>query len=162
MAQTILALALLAAFGSGLLGGFFFAFSNLVMPALGRMAPPAAIATMQTINIVVQNPVFFLAFFGTPLIGLGLGLYGLFGPGEGGSSLLLVAAGLFVVAGMFGVTVAFNVPMNETLAPMDPSATASAAYWQDYLARWTMWNHVRTVACGAACILYLFACRALP
>lgn len=161
MTRTILILALLAALGSGLLGGFFFAFSNLVMTALGRISPPAGIAAMQSINVVVQNPVFFLAFFGTPLVGAGLALYGLFNLGQAGS-ILLLAAGLLVVAGMFGVTVAFNVPMNEMLAPMDPSAASSAAYWQDYLLRWTMWNHVRTVACLAACVLYAFACRALP
>ena len=161
MAQTIPVLALLAALGSGLLGGFFFAFSNVVMPALRRVSPPAGIAAMQAVNVVVLNPVFFLAFFGTPLVGLGLGLHGLLNHGQGGS-ILLPAAGLSVVAGMFGVTVAFNVPMNGTLAPMDPSAPASAAYWRHYLARWTMWNHVRTVACVVACILYLLAFRALP
>jgi len=161
MRQTILTLTLLGVLGAGLLGGFFFAFSNLVMPALGRISPAAGIAAMQSINVVVQNPVFFLAFFGTPVVGAGLALYGIFNPGRGGSMLLLVA-GLLVVVGMFGVTVAFNVPMNETLASMDPSAAASATYWQDYLTRWTMWNHVRTVTCLAACVLYAFACRALP
>jgi len=161
MRQTILTLSLLGALGSGLLGGFFFSFSNLVMPALGRISPAAGIAAMQAINVVVQNPVFFLAFFGTPVIGAGLALYGIFHPGQGGS-ILLVAAGLLVIVGMFGVTVAFNVPMNETLAPMDPAAATSATYWQEYLARWTMWNHVRTVSCLVACVLYAFACRALP
>ena len=49
-------LTLLAALGSALMAGTFFAFSTFVMGALGRLRPPAGIAAMQSINIVVINP----------------------------------------------------------------------------------------------------------
>src|SRR3990172_7116821 len=63
------ALPFIAALGSGLIGGVFFAFSALVMKALGRLPPAGGIAAMQSINVAVLNPVFFGAFFGTAILG---------------------------------------------------------------------------------------------
>ena len=53
------------AIGAALVAGIFYAFSTFVMQALGRLAPREGIAAMQSINVVVINPLFFLAFFGT-------------------------------------------------------------------------------------------------
>jgi uncharacterized membrane protein len=58
-------LTLISALGSGLMAGFFFAFSVSVMKALSRLPPAQGIAAMQSINVVVINPVFLIAFFGT-------------------------------------------------------------------------------------------------
>jgi uncharacterized membrane protein len=54
-----------SALGSGLIAGFFLAFSIVVMKALGQQPPSHGIAAMQSINLVVLNPMFFTAFFGT-------------------------------------------------------------------------------------------------
>src|SRR5688572_15570730 len=58
-------LTLVAALGCGLVGGVFFAFSSFVMKALGRLPAPQGIAAMQSINVVVINPLFMTALFGT-------------------------------------------------------------------------------------------------
>ena len=58
-------LTLISALGCGLMAGLFFAFSVSVMKALGRRPPAEGIAAMQSINVVVINPVFMIAFFGT-------------------------------------------------------------------------------------------------
>ena len=58
---------------------------------------------------------------------------------------LLVGSLLYVV-GTFGVTVAFNVPLNDALASAKPGSPEAARLWANYLATWTMWNHVRTFA----------------
>jgi uncharacterized membrane protein len=39
-----------------------------------------------------------------------------------------------------------NVPRNNALAGVDPAGADAADYWPRYLAEWTAWNHVRTVA----------------
>ena len=54
-----------AALGCGIIGGVFFAFSTFVMKALDRLPAPAAITAMQSINVVVINPVFLGLFFAT-------------------------------------------------------------------------------------------------
>ena len=60
-------LILLSAIGSGLVGGIFFAFSTFIMKALHRLPPAQGIAAMQSINVVVINPLFLAAFFGTAI-----------------------------------------------------------------------------------------------
>lgn len=139
--------------GSGVLAGIFFSWSNLVMPAPGRIPAPAGIAAMNATNEVVQNPLFFLFFLGVPLLGVVLAVYAGMNLGQNGSLALIVGA-ILVVVGMFGVTMLGNVPMNEALARLDPDSTAAAEYWQVVLDRWTFWNHVRTLACLAAAICF--------
>jgi hypothetical protein len=52
------ALIFIAAIGSGLVAGVFFAFSSFVMPALARIRPEHGIVAMQSINLTVINPGF--------------------------------------------------------------------------------------------------------
>src|ERR1044071_5696034 len=51
--------------GCGLIAGVFFAFSAFVMKALARLSPVQGISAMQSINVVVINPVFLAVFLGT-------------------------------------------------------------------------------------------------
>src|SRR5215510_11463018 len=39
-----------------------------------------------------------------------------------------------------------NVPKNNALASVAPADPDSVGLWAGYLASWTTWNHVRTVA----------------
>lgn len=154
--MTILVLAVLL--GSALMGGLFFAFSTAVMGALGRLEPAAGIAAMQRINEVIQNPVFFLAFFGPALLAITIGVAALAGWSEG-RGLPLIAGSAIYLTGIIAVTVLFNVPMNNALAAADPASAEGARIWADYLARWTAWNHVRTVAGLAATACFALGLR---
>ncbi|QDZ01185.1 DUF1772 domain-containing protein [Nitratireductor mangrovi] len=154
--MTILVLA--ALLGSALMGGLFFAFSTAVMGALGRLEPAAGIAAMQRINEVIQNPVFFLAFFGPALLAITIGVAALAGWSEG-RGLPLIAGSVIYLTGIIAVTVLFNVPMNNALAAADPASAEGARIWADYLARWTAWNHVRTVAGLAATACFALGLR---
>lgn len=60
---------LVAALGSGLIAGVFFAFSNIVMGGLARIAAPSGIVAMQAINVVVLNRSFLGVFAGTAALG---------------------------------------------------------------------------------------------
>jgi len=53
-------------------------------------------------------------------------------------------------AGTFLVTIAFNVPLNNSLAAVAPGDLDCPQKWADYLSPWTAWNHVRTAAAPAA------------
>ena len=70
MEYLLFILTLLAALGSGLVAGIFFAFSAFVMSALGRVAAQCGIAAMQSINVTVLNPLFFTVFFGTAVLSM--------------------------------------------------------------------------------------------
>jgi uncharacterized membrane protein len=134
-----------AAIGCGVVGGIFFAFSTFVMAALRRLPAEQGIAAMNAINVTVLNPLFFLAFFGTGAVCLALVAGAWFSPDAASGRLILIASLVYLV-GCIGVTMVFNVPLNNALAAARADTPAGAALWQRYLTAWTNWNHVRTVA----------------
>jgi uncharacterized membrane protein len=147
------ALTLLAALGSGLVGGVFFGFSGFVMKALARLRPAHGIAAMQSINVVAVTPPLMIALFGTALACVALVASSLTKWREPVAMLRLVAGGLFLV-GTVLVTIVRNVPMNDALAAVDPDSADGAAEWGRYVTSWTAWNTVRTVAAIAAAVMF--------
>ena len=149
----VLVLTLLAALGSGLVAGVFFAFSSFVMGALGRIPTAQGVAAMQSINVVVLNRSFLGVFVGTALacgVLLFLSLLRWNAPG----APLRLAGALAYLVGCFMVTMAFNVPRNDALEAVRPETAEAAALWARYLVEWTRWNTVRTLAALAAALLF--------
>lgn len=156
-------LLLLAAVGSGLVGGIFFAFSGFVMAALDRLPAGHAIAAMQSINITVLNRLFFAVFFGTAALSLGLAVLAVArwsDPGAGLAAPLVLAGALAYLVGCILVTMRFNVPLNRRLARVAPDEGDPGAAWRRYRVPWTAWNHVRTAASLAAAAAFVVALRA--
>jgi uncharacterized membrane protein len=149
-------LRLAAALGSGLMAGLFFAFSVSVMGALARIQPAEGIAAMQSINRVILNPVFFLAFFGTALVCLVIVGASLWNFSAAGAGYALAGAAVYLLGSIL-VTMIFNVPLNNALDATSATTSDGAAVWANYLATWVPWNHVRTVACLAASALLTIA-----
>jgi len=154
--RALYSLTIAGAVGSGLTAGMFFAFSSFVMAGLARVEPRSGVAAMQSINVTVINPVFMLVFMGTGLVALGLAAAAFAGWTGGEAIILLTAAALYVV-GCIGVTMAFNVPLNNALAAVPADSAAAAELWTRYLRDWTFWNHVRTVASLGASVLFVAA-----
>ena len=142
--------------GSGMVGGIFFAFSTFIMRALDQLPKNQGIAAMNGINVTVINPWFLFAFFGTGAVCLPLGLLALGGAAGTQRAYLLAACALYVL-GCVGVTMAFNVPLNNRLAAAKPDSSAAEALWAHYLSRWTLWNTVRTAAALAAAGFFTMA-----
>ncbi|MBW4618611.1 MAG: DUF1772 domain-containing protein [Cyanosarcina radialis HA8281-LM2] len=149
-------LKLFAALGCGLIAGVFFAFSTFVMSALARLHPAQGIAAFQSINITVYNPWFMGAFLGTAAACLFLAVSSLLKWQQPGAAYLLVGSLLYLV-GTVGVTIAFNVPLNDALAVVKPDSPDGASLWSSFLPTWTNWNHVRTAAALAAAALLTMA-----
>jgi uncharacterized membrane protein len=149
--QLQFALTLVAALGCGLVAGVFFAFSAFVMKALCKLPTGQGIAAMQSINVAVLNPWFFAAFFGTAAVCLVELVYSLLQWNEP-SAIYLLSGSILYLVGCFLVTIVFNVPKNEALASVSPGDPDGESRWTGYVATWTAWNHVRTVAAlaGAA------------
>lgn len=140
--------------GCGLMAGVFFAFSTFVMKALARLPAEQGITAMQSINVAAVKSWFLVAFLGTSaacglVVILALGRWG-----EPSAIFLLAGAAVFLV-GSFLVTMIFNVPMNNALASLSPTDPDRAVRWADYLANWTTWNHVRTIASLAAAVMLI-------
>jgi uncharacterized membrane protein len=143
------ALKLFAALGCGLMAGVFFAFSTFVMSALARLQPAQGIAAMQSINITAINPLFMVALFGTALACIFLAVSSLLKWHQPGAAYLLIGSLLYLI-GTIGVTIVFNVPLNDALAKVESGSADGANLWASYLANWTNWNHIRAAAALAA------------
>jgi uncharacterized membrane protein len=142
----LFALVLFSALGCGLMAGVFFA----------RLPAAQGIAAMQAINVAVLNPTFLGVFRGTAGA-CGLVIISAFLRWhEPGAVFLLVGGALYLV-GTFRVTIVFNVPLNEALAGVAPTDPGGASLWAGYVASWTAWNHVRTVAALAAAASLMIA-----
>lgn len=145
-----------SAVGCGLMGGVYFAFSVFVMTALARIDAASGAAAMNSINTVILRSLFMPLFFGTTILALVLAVLALFRWGTPGAPAMLTGGVLYVL-GMFVVTMARNVPLNNALQAADPSSGQGAAVWNRYVREWTPWNHVRTVASTAACAAFIAA-----
>ena len=146
---------LLAGVGSCLVSGVLLAFSSFVMGGLARIPTASGIAAMQSINITVVNPLFMGLFLGIGAMSLAVLVTNVRSTGLEFSWANVAA--MIYLSGVLGVTFAFNVPMNNALAGIDPTSGASAAYWTNYTATWTTWNHVRCAAALLAGVMFLWA-----
>ncbi|MEO1584551.1 MAG: anthrone oxygenase family protein [Planctomycetota bacterium] len=140
-----------------LVGGALFAFSAFVMAALARVPAGEGVRVMQQINKTVFTPWFMVPFFLTLPLGLGAIVVALLHTDRPWWPVLLIA-GVLSSAGVFVVTAAGNVPLNNRLERVDadsPELTPEAReLWQHYLRVWTRLNHVRVIAsvAGVVCL----------
>jgi uncharacterized membrane protein len=149
-------LTFLTAISCGLAAGIFYAFSSLVMRALAKIPPSAGMAAMQSMNVSVVNPWFIAAFFGPAVICCVLGGISLARWNREGNAYLF-AGSVFYLVGTMIVTFAFNVPLNDVLATVDPASPEGARQWSSYLVTWTNWNHVRTAGALFAAVAFYLA-----
>ncbi|UGQ14709.1 DUF1772 domain-containing protein [Yinghuangia sp. ASG 101] len=135
---------------TALMAGVHFCFSVAIVPGLDGADDRTYIDVMQRINEKIENPVFFLAFFGAFLVPLAA----VFAQRRrgGGAVPRWITAGLVLYALSAVTTIAFNIPLNETLHDAgDPAAIADPhAVRADFEDPWVAWNIVRTVLSTAA------------
>jgi uncharacterized membrane protein len=156
MATAQYILTLLAILGTGLIAGTFFVFSVAIMSALRRLPPNEGMAAMQSVNRIIQNPIFLGVFMGTAVISLVLAGISVWNWAEPASYYVIAGSALYVI-GSFILTIVFNVPLNNALDAADPETASGHEVWSDYLVNWTFWNHVRTVASLLSTAAFAFA-----
>jgi len=147
---------LIAALGSGLIAGVFFGFSSFVMPALARLRPAQGVRAMQSINVVVLNRWFLGVLLGTALGCAGLALGALYAWSEPGAGVRFAGACTYL-AGTILVTKVCHVPRNAALARLLAESAEAERFWVEYVAGWSLWNHVRGAAAFAAATLLTLA-----
>jgi uncharacterized membrane protein len=156
MSTTFFILLQLSILAYALVAGVFLAFSDFIMRSLALTGGAGGVEAMQVINREVFRWVFmalFLGMAGVSVLIAGYSWVALSGP----AATLIGVAALVYLVGCFGVTVAFNVPMNEALAGMDLRSEVTQDYWvQSYVPRWIFWNSVRTGAATLSAALLLF------
>jgi uncharacterized membrane protein len=147
----------LAALAAAAAAGMMYVFSTFALRGLGRTGPVEAITAMRGINVeAASNPAFLLAYFGSAILALVVGVMAVFQLRQPGAVWVLVGAVFGILAAI--ITIAFNVPLNNHLDTVDPiglSVADAAREWQAYFSSWTAWNHVRTATSVIAAVLML-------
>jgi len=128
-------------------GGIIFIFSNTILPSLATLDPEVAIKAMNTINVIIVNPLFVISFFGGLISGYPA--YVMWkNPDEFSkpARYYAIAATLTFFFGEFLVTVTQNVPRNDALLVVDPESDDGVNYWEvNFLQGWRAWNTARCV-----------------
>ena len=148
-----------ATFTTGLIAGVFYAYAVSVNLGLAAQPDAAYVAAMQAINERIQNPVFFLSFFGAVLSLLAALAALSLRPHSGRFWLVALASALYIGGG-FLLTVFVNVPLNEQLAGVaaDASPGDLASARAGYEGVWNFWNGMRTVFSSLAFLALVGAC----
>lgn len=145
---------------TALIAGLFYSYSCSVNPGLGKLADREYLLAMQSINKEILNPVFFLSFMGT-LFMLPISTFLHYKSGDMIAFWLLLAATILYAAGTFVITMAGNVPLNETLNAFDinsNSVNEIAEQRRVFESSWNMFHSIRTIAAIAALILVITGC----
>ncbi|WP_205943296.1 anthrone oxygenase family protein [Pedobacter frigoris] len=100
---------------TALMAGFFFSYSVSVSLGLGKLGNKEFLNAMRNINREVQNPLFFICFFGS-LIML---CFSTFYYKSNTFFSFLLCAFLIYTIGVFLVTILVNVPLNNKLDNFD-------------------------------------------
>lgn len=136
--------------GSALVGGFYLAFSAVVMPALRRRPAREAAETMSLINENAVRPPFMALFFGTAVACAAVLVEAAIDPRA--QSPLRVAGAAAYLAG-WASTMVVNVPLNNRLSRHGTGHPERL--WPSYERPWTRANHLRAALsiAGAAGLL---------
>ena len=143
---------------TALIGGLFYAYSCSVVLGLGKLSDVEYLKAMQNINREILNPVFFMSFMGTAIL---LPVSAFLFRGHQPAFIFLLLAALAYLIGVFGVTVAGNVPMNDALDKFDISGSATEAIRQmrdNFENRWNFLNNIRTAFSIISITLAVCAC----
>jgi uncharacterized membrane protein len=150
-----------AVIAMGLVAGLYFFSAIGVMPALAAADDRTLVDAMQQMIDKIENPAFFLAFLGAPV----LAAVALSQARRSGSAKTVgwIAAGLALYAVMIVVTFAVHVPLNYDLRDAgDPDRIEDlAAVRDDFVTPWIAWEIIRTVASIAAfgCLVWALVLR---
>ncbi|MDR2230760.1 MAG: DUF1772 domain-containing protein [Flavobacteriaceae bacterium] len=144
---------------TALMAGLFFSYSVSVSWGLGKLADREYLQAMQSINREILNPIFFACFFGA-LVTLPIATFQQYQYNQT-TFLLLLLASLFYIIGVFGITSAFNVPLNDKLDLLDltKASDVSIKQMRDSFERsWNNWNIIRTFSSVVSTALVIIAC----
>jgi uncharacterized membrane protein len=138
----------LSLFLGGLIAGLLFSYSCSVNPGLKSLADNEYIKAMQSINLAIQNPYFFISFMGLLLV-FPVSSYLMYRQQTDISFYLMISAMIIYFIAVFGVTMFGNVPLNETLAKFPISSALEndiSIMRQTFEKPWNNYHTIRTIA----------------
>ena len=132
----------------GLAAGLFYSYDCSIVNGLGNLNDKEYISAFQSINRAILNPYFFMSFLGC-LVLLPLAAWHVYKAHDTVPFFYMLVAAILYIVGVFGVTIAGNVPLNDMLDKFEisnASAEALQILREKFEAKWNMLHHIRTYA----------------
>lgn len=151
---------IITAMTTGLIAGLFYAYSCSVNAGLGRLPDAQYIAAMQSINEAIINPLFMSTFMGTLLLLPACTFIHYSSPPTSRFYWLLLALVIYTV-GVFGITIAGNVPLNNALAKADLNMLSPEkirAQRELFEGPWNKLHRIRSIAAVLTLLCVIMAC----
>jgi uncharacterized membrane protein len=133
---------------TGLVSGLFYGYQCSVIKGLADLENDVYLKSFQSINKVIQNPLFFINFIGS-LIVLPIACWLSFKHNNMIGFYLMLSATLIYFIGVFGVTIFCNVPLNNQLdnfSIVNAKSNEIAKMRKAFEKPWNAYHIVRTIA----------------
>ncbi|SHE39757.1 Uncharacterized membrane protein [Seinonella peptonophila] len=143
---------------TGLVSGLFYGFAVSVNPGFYQLSDIEYIHAMQAINTAILNPIFFISFIGA-VVFLPVAAF-MYKKQSKHTFKWLITASILYIVGVFGVTTALNVPLNDQLAGFSIKSSSIhqiGAMRTSYADAWNRWHLVRTVLSIISFVLSIIA-----
>lgn len=128
----------------GLTAGIFYCWSVSVTKGLALLPDKEYITAFQALNRAILNPLFFFCFFGSIIL-LPVSTWQAWQSQVPARFWLLLSASVVYIVGVMGVTMAGNVPLNESLDVFDITKATIAEIAQKRLGFEGPWNNLNTI-----------------
>ena len=128
--------------------GLLYGYACSVNPGLSKLSNSEYLKAMQSINVQIQNPYFFISFMGTLII-LPVTTWYCKMHGSPKMFYCMLTATLIYIVGVTGVTALGNIPLNNALAKFDISTASAdqiAAQRKLFESSWNSYHLIRTLA----------------
>ena len=144
---------------TGLMAGIFFTWSNAVKPGIGTLDDMTYMKAFQAMNRLILNPLFYLVFI-LPVLSIAISTYMSFGSTKEYVFELLLTATLIYCLGVFLVTIAGNITLNELLEHTDLEKISQIELSDlrgKIETKWNSFNLVRTISSFIAFVLLVIS-----
>ncbi len=143
-----------------LVSGLLFGFAVVVMPGIAKLPNKDFLLAFKNMDGIIQNkqPLFMLVWVGSilsVLVSMILGTIDL----SGQETLLLWMGGGWYLLGVQLPTVAFNIPLNDTIQTLEINKLNElelANSRVNFEAKWNRWNRIRTINGIIAVTIFLW------
>ena len=150
---------IVAIVSTGLMAGIFFTWTNAVKPGIGTLDDMTYMKAFQAMNRLILNPLFYIVFI-LPVLSIAISTYMSFGSTKEYVFELLLTATLIYCLGVFLVTIAGNIPLNELLEHTDLEKISQIELSDlrgKIETKWNSFNLVRTISSFIAFVLLVIS-----
>ena len=150
---------ILSILSCGLVSGFIFTYSIVVMPGLSNLNNRDFLRAFQVTDAVIQNkqPLFMFTWVGSILAVLATILVSLVSIGFAEGWLIVLVSFVYLL-GVQGITVAINIPLNNHIQKVKIEELNDETLANERLkfeTKWNFFNYIRTSIAISVSVLLL-------